>query len=492
MIKYIKPVICCMLFLFVAACEDAVENNTYGSINGVVISKISMKPLEGAVITTNPPSRSVLSDAEGKFVLTDLTVGDYVVTAEKHEYANKSVTVNVRRDKVTELVVQMEDGDLAANTVKFSNPVPEENHGDVSVPTVFSWAYTGVSDTVQVRFHLKVFTNESETPIIEELDLVDTFYVADNLSYSKNHFWTVTAKKNNEKIGQSDLWNFKTISSSSLPYLFTSTKDAHIYLSERANGARHQLTQQTILNSFSRANPITDEVIFSASYNSQSHIFMTYSEDQKTKRISPLPVDGNHQEGAGFCWSPNGLEVLFCHYDKLYKINKDGSGLSLVSAAPPGRNYVFVDWSGIANKVVVQTRGVNIFDSEVYLMDPDGTNQVLIVDNTDGRTEYPTFSIDGKSVLYTHDISNVNSDNGRMLDARIFLYNIATSSITDLSGNKENGTNDLQPRFSPDGSQIIFVNASNTGSGKKDIYVMGADGNNRQLYFENAEMPEWR
>jgi len=493
MTKFINPILWCVILLCFIACEDAVENNNYGSISGVVTSKVSLQPLEGAVITTNPPSSSVLTDADGKFMIGDLAEGDYVVTAEKHEYAKKAVTVKVRRDKLTEFIMQMEDGDLAANTVKFKSPFPEANKGDVGVPTVFSWAYTGVSDSSEVTFQLKVFTNESETPIIDAVDLVDTFFVADNLSYSKNHFWTVTAKKNEEKIGQSDLWNFKTISSSSLPYLFTSTNDAHIYLSADAKGSRHQLSQGTILNSFPRANPITDEVIFSASYNSQNYIYITYSDDQITKRISPLPVDGNHQVGAGFCWSPNGQEILFCHYDKLYKINKDGSGLFTVSTALPGRNYVFVDWSELANKIVVQTRGVNIYDSEIYLMDTDGTNSQLIVDNADGRTEYPTFSVDGKSVIYTHDFANVNSNDGRMLDSRVFLYDIALATSADLSGGgKSDGTNDLQPRFSPDGSKIIFVNTSNTGTGQKDVYVMEVGGGNRELYFENAEMPEWR
>ena len=494
MTKYLNHWLLGFILVFtLLSCEDSVESRSYGSISGQVLSKVSLKPLEGAVITTNPPSRSVLSDSEGRFIIEDLVEGDYIVTAERNEYANKAITVNVRKDKVTEFTIQMEDGDLAANTVKFHDPFPGTNQGGVGIPTTISWDFIGVTDSTDLTFNLKVFTNESEEPIIDVADIVDTFYVADNLSYSKNHFWTVTAKKNEDKIGQSDLWNFKTISSASLPFMFVEVGDANIYLSAEKEGSRHRMTHETILNSFPRSNPITDEVIYSASYNSQIYIFLTYGEEQITKRISPLPVDGNHQVGAGFCWSPNGEEVLFCHYDKLYKINKDGSGLFTVSTADAGRNYVFVDWSELANKIVVQTRGVNIYDSEIHLMDPDGTNSSPIVNNADGRTEYPTFSIDGKSVIYTHDFSDVNSHDGRMLDSRIFLYDIASATVSDLSGSgKANGTNDLQPRFSPDGSKIIFVNTSNTGTGQKDIYVMDAAGGNRELYFENAEMPEWR
>lgn len=481
------------IIALVCSCEDTIDEKFNGTISGVVESKVTGKPLEGAVISTNPPSLSVKTDADGKFIIEELEEGDYVVTASKHEYASGSTTVKVNKDKVTNIVIQLEDGDLAANTVKFADTSPLQSQEDVGVPVTFSWNYTGVSDSSDIAFELNVYTNESEGPIITVEEITDTFYIAENLSYSKKHFWTLIAKKNDEQVGQSDLYNFNTISSSSLPYLFTSVSDANIYLSGEKEGSRHRLTQETISNNFPRANPVTDEVIFSATYNSQNYIYLVYGEEQITKRVSPLPVDGNHNPGAGFCWSPTGDQILFCHYDKLYRINKDGSGLFTVSTAPAGRNYVFVDWSGQAGKLVVQTRGVNIYDSEIYLMDPDGSDLTMIVDNVDGRTENPSFSIDGKMIVYTHDNANINDPYGRMFDSRIYTYTIADAAVTDISGsNKTNGTNDLQPRFSPDGSKLIFVNTSNTGTGQKDIYVMDAGGGSRELYFENAEMPEWR
>ncbi len=494
MTKYLSISFLALSFIIaLSSCEEAVVSDNYGAITGVIESKVDGTPLEGALISTNPASRSVKTDDEGRFTIEEMEAGDYVVTASKHEYSNGSAAVNVRKDKVTEIVIQLEDGDLAANTVKFSSPAPNQNQEDVGVPITFAWAYTGVSDSSDITFELEVRTPESVEPVIHVEDLVDTFYIAENLSYSKNHTWTVIAKKNDEKIGQSDYWNFRTVSSASLPFLFVEPDDAHIYLSADKGGTKHRMTHETILNSFPRANPVTDEVIFLASHNSNNHIYLTYGEDQVTERISPLPVDGNHHSGEGFCWSPTGDQVLFCHYDKLCRINKDGSGLFTVSTAPAGRNYVFVDWSGIAGKIVVQTRGVNIYDSEVYLMNPDGSGMTRIIDNGDGRTEYPTFSIDGKNVIFTHDDADVNDPYGRMYDSRIKTYEIATSIITDITGNaKADGTNDLQPRYSPDGSKIIFVNTSNTGTGQKDIYVMDANGGNRVLYFENAEMPEWR
>ena len=78
------------------------------------------------------------------------------------------------------------------------------------------------------------------------------------------------------------------------------------------------------------------------------------------------------------------------------------------------------------------------------------------------------------------------------MDARIFIRGIDEPTPTDLSMEKEPGTNDLDPRYSPDGASIIFVNTNNDGISQKNIYKMDLDGDNRVLLFENAEMPEWK
>jgi len=62
----------------------------------------------------------------------------------------------------------------------------------------------------------------------------------------------------------------------------------------------------------------------------------------------------------------------------------------------------------------------------------------------------------------------------------------------DLSFDKIPGTNDLDARFSPDGAWIIFTNTNNDGISQKDIYRMKIDGMDRELLFEDAEMPDWR
>jgi TolB protein len=93
--------------------------------------------------------------------------------------------------------------------------------------------------------------------------------------------------------------------------------------------------------------------------------------------------------------------------------------------------------------------------------------------------------------MYTRDIEGFNSVDGRQLNAHIFTISIDGADITDLSEGKEPGTNDLLPRYSPDGAWIIFVNENNTGLGPKNIWVMDSEGGSRNPIVEDANTPFW-
>ena len=128
----------------------------------------------------------------------------------------------------------------------------------------------------------------------------------------------------------------------------------------------------------------------------------------------------------------------------------------------------------------------------INIYNADGSFVQQLVGDIAGSTGGAMFSIDGNYVLYTHDVSEFESPDGRQLDAHIFIKNIATGAEIDLSINKPAGTNDLDPRFSPDGSKVIFTNTNNDGISVKNILIMTIEGEGRTLLFEDAEMGEWR
>jgi len=71
---------------------------------------------------------------------------------------------------------------------------------------------------------------------------------------------------------------------------------------------------------------------------------------------------------------------------------------------------------------------------------------------------------------------------------QIFLKNLNTGEITQLTNSRNNGW----PRWSPDGSQIIF--ASQTEENGIDIYLMNRDGSNQRPIVASSVddlVPDW-
>jgi TolB protein len=203
-------------------------------------------------------------------------------------------------------------------------------------------------------------------------------------------------------------------------------------------------------------------------------------------------VDGYHNDGNAFAWDEDEGKILFSHYQKLYEIEKDGTSLRLIAEAPEDMHFREVDVSPDNSQIVALAVDDTIYHSQIHLMDRDGSNNQVIVDSLQGIVSAPTFSIDGNSILYTHDISGNQDLDGRMLNSHIFRLNLANNETTDLSEDKPTGTNDLNPTYSPTGHKIVFTNVVNDNSEQKEIWMMNPDGGDREKVLDNGQLPAWK
>ena len=96
-------------------------------------------------------------------------------------------------------------------------------------------------------------------------------------------------------------------------------------------------------------------------------------------------------------------------------------------------------------------------------------------------------------------MAGFNDANGRQLDAHIFTQRIDGSSTVDITGggagtlsSKRTGTNDILPRYSPDGFRVIFVNRDNDNLSPLEIWVADLDGRNWARLLSNAFLPDWK
>jgi len=92
----IRLLMCVVLTSVITACStDPEPSPTTGTIVGVVYDGAATTPLPQVLVTTMPPTSSILSDAEGKFRIESVTAGAYIVQATKPGIGSGSTAISV-------------------------------------------------------------------------------------------------------------------------------------------------------------------------------------------------------------------------------------------------------------------------------------------------------------------------------------------------------------------------------------------------------------
>ena len=481
--------------LFFQGCnEDKLEVNATGILDGTVMDFTSEVNLSGAVLTTNPPSVSVASDSTGYFIFKTIDIGDYNLIAKKNGYVSESVAVSVQQNISTTIVVLMERSSEYNDPPVFSGSfTPSNSQNNQLVDLTLSWTVTDNNAEDSLTFDVELYESDHENAQLFT-GFTDTMVIVENLSFNTVYYWQVIAYDPYASV-MSELLTFRTMPLPDNEFMFTRMTldgDYEIFSSDSSESTLVRLTRNNKDDWQPRLSPLGNKVAYVTYDNLEPHIFSMERDGSDQMKISRRPITGYNNSGKGLAWSPTGDRIIYGNYDRLSFIQYDGTLEGVITIAPANRHFKDLDWSPDGTLIVAQTVGVNANDNEIYLMNADGTNPILLVSNLEGIIEAPSFSIDSKKVIFTRDVSGYSSGTNRQLDAHILVIDIASRVITDLSEDKPDGTNDTNPRFSPNGAHIIFESASNQSGAEKSIWAMDLDGDHRELLFSNAEMPDWR
>ena len=483
-------------------CEEVmVEPTAYGSVDVTVLDARTNQPLANTGISTNPATGSYVTDAQGHIVLMQIPAGLVAISARRTGYTGVTTNVNVTSAQTQHVVLQLEK---PSSTSPPNAPVrPGPASGATGQPTdvALSWHPNGSTRADSLRYDVILFESNNLNQRTLLSNSKDTVVTATSLLYNTTYYWQVTARNTGGASARSPVWSFQTGPLPDNRYLFarTSAGNTDIYSSDNTGGSLVRLTTSAAVETAPQLSPLRDIVAYTSNTTGQYQLYTMNRDGSNQRQITALSVEGYSNAGVGYRWSPDGAQLIYAHYDQLYRINRDGSGLTLLATAPTSRHFRECDWTAQGNRLVVQTIGANPYDSELYLYNVDGTNPVLFVSNLPGRVDSPSFSIDGTHIVYTHDVAGFNNPAGRQLDARIFIQRVdGTGAPVDVSsiGSNNNakpvGTNDLTPRYSPDGFRLIFVNRANDDLSPPELFTINLDGTGRTKLFANAFLPDWK
>jgi Tol biopolymer transport system component len=161
-------------------------------------------------------------------------------------------------------------------------------------------------------------------------------------------------------------------------------------------------------------------------------------------------------------WSPDGSKILFAVKDvwNLYTIDADGTNLTQVTDFRSNNG----DWSPDGTQIVFQSDHQNEPQDtpDIYRIDVTGENLVEILDDPAVPDFNPRWSADGSQIMFI---------SGRAGKYQVFLMNADGSDVVQVTAGGSSITN---ASLSPDGNRIAFTYPQ--GGKFTDLYVIGKDG----------------
>lgn len=146
--------LCLVVFALTGCKEATLGPELSGTLEGRVLDFHSGDPIQGAGVTTAPPTGAVVTDEDGRFIFDDIPAGSYTITARRVGYAPNTATVSVRENRVTQATVFLEEAD--ADSTEIPSTALRVD--------VLNWANRTRGDSTFVRVEYRV-RNEGTTDI---------------------------------------------------------------------------------------------------------------------------------------------------------------------------------------------------------------------------------------------------------------------------------------------------------------------------------------
>lgn len=185
--------------------------------------------------------------------------------------------------------------------------------------------------------------------------------------------------------------------------------------------------------------------------------------------------------------------IAFVFGPDIYSMNPDGSDVRQLTNLGPENSASWESWSPDGKQIVFCEFPPPDFHGQLWLMNADGSNQHVLLAEP-GITEVrPSFSPDGKTIAFSRGGPDYNPDNGNPFVVEIYRIGVDGTGLTAITRHDTIGVHDYGPKYSPDGTAIVFQGDDRDGI-LGAAWVIDADGTKiRQVTASpiSGRRPDW-
>jgi TolB protein len=491
--KYIISIVLLSLLtlLGLTFCENKIDDDLAGTLKGIVVNKIDNKPISEVAISTSPYSKTVFTNKDGVFVIDSINIGQYNVISIKNGFKSQSIAVEIRYNQTSDMRIIMDKSISSDDAPLFSDTfLPANDQLTNTINVLFNWQVINRTDTVYYNLYLYEAGAPNNPSVYS--NVTDTFLLVNNLKFETYYYWQIYAT-NNSGTTITRIKQFKTLPFPSNQIMFSKLNNgvSQIFVSDTVGASPVQITHAKHHCWNAKINNARNAIAFESSQDMIPKLFVMNMDGSGVRSITNSQIGGLFHRKIEFSWAPNGANIIYTSYNKLYKVNADGSGLITLATASAGYNFREVTYSNDGENIYLIATGNLAKDRHIFKLSANGSNMQSIYSNSNFAISGLCVNPDNNHLLFSVDMSGFDSETGRMLDAQIHQINISSGLVSNLSANKIAGTNDLDAKYSPDGGKIVFTNSLNTLSAPPAIWIMNIDSKHRQKVFEDSNYAFW-
>ncbi len=240
------------------------------------------------------------------------------------------------------------------------------------------------------------------------------------------------------------------------------------------------LTNHSASDRYANYSPDGKLIVFESDRNGSWDIYLMNSDGKSVKRLTLHDKDDRRPS-----WHPSGKSILFesdrMGQFELFKMDIPSGRVDWIDIKRPDGDPIFARYSPDGSKIAFSFKESDD-KANIAIVNKKGKGFKLVTDN-DFRSFYPSWSPDGKSIVFFSRHETNNNDD------EIYTINLDGTGMTRLTNWPKHN---FCPSWSSDGAKIAYVTSMDDR--RPEIYIMDADGQNAMRITNNEDgdtLPFW-